>query len=273
MISAYFDDSATDEGKKVTAVGGYLATMYQWEKFVPKWNALLEKYDIKEMHRSDLETWNGEFTKDRGWNPTRRTELVKKAQAIIKKYTYVAIGSAVINKDFEEIIPELVRDFHGGAYGWCAHECIHQAAKWCESKKHKTPIDWVFERGTLGSSQIQFFFEKCYEIPELQKLFLLKADGWTFKSKALIPLQAADVVAYEVYKQVQNQIVDGGKLDVRLSAADLFREKDHPYLKYWNRERLLQWRDEPDLQPYINMITRYQAHKKASSESPIKRGR
>jgi hypothetical protein len=66
--------------------------------------------------------------------------------------------------------------------------------------------------------------------------------GWSFQDKDVLPLQAADVIAYEVFKHVENQILDKGeKRDVRLSMLDLYRPCDENYLKWWSRERLIDW--------------------------------
>ena len=257
MITAYFDDSGTSAQNDVAAVGGYLATTYQWDRFIPRWKQLLKDYDVKQMHRTDLETWKREFTEDRGWGPTRRKKFISRAQEIIKQHTYVAVGSAVIKKDFEEVLPLPVRKFFGGAYGWCAHECIIAAGMWCEKSKHNEPIDWVFEKGTVGSGQIQFYFNKCSETSDLTKMTRVQPGGWSFYGKDVIPLQAADVMAYEIFKQVKNQIVDRGRKKIRLSALDLFRAKDVPYLQYWDKDRLHGWLNEPGLQPFISVITRY----------------
>ena len=65
--------------------------------------------------------------------------------------------------------------------------------------------------------------------------------------KELKPLQAADVVAYEIFKHVENQILDGGQRHPRrLSALDLFRRQDERYVTFWNKDRLIHWLAECD---------------------------
>jgi hypothetical protein len=65
---------------------------------------------------------------------------------------------------------------------------------------------------------------------------------WSFAGKELVPLQAADTLAYEIFKQVENQVVDRGEKHlVRFSVKDLLRPHDLPYLKYWDRARLREW--------------------------------
>ena len=57
-----------------------------------------------------------------------------------------------------------------------------------------------------------------------------------------MPVQAADTLAYEIFKQVENQILDhGDKHNVRFSMQNLIRPQDSHYLKYWNKERLREW--------------------------------
>lgn len=57
-----------------------------------------------------------------------------------------------------------------------------------------------------------------------------------------MPLQAADVLAYKLFKLVENQILDGSrKHDVRHSMRDLMGADDGKYLDFWDKERLQEW--------------------------------
>jgi hypothetical protein len=259
MITGYFDDSGTDRGNQVAVVGGYLANTHQWNQFIPRWQELLKEYDVKQMHRADLENWQDEFTMERGWTPTRRAEFVRKAQKIIKRYTYIPVGSAVIKKDYEELLPSAIKEFYGGMYGWCAHDCVIAVSRWCDRAQYHEPIDWVFERGTAGSREIELFFQLCSENTSFTRI---APNGWSFKGKDVIPLQAADLVAYEMFKQVQNQIVEQGKRDIRLSAQDLWLKDDRTFMKYWNRDRLTRWLNEPKIQSFIKWINEFMEARK-----------
>ena len=51
--------------------------------------------------------------------------------------------------------------------------------------------------------------------------------GWSFQDKSIVPLQAADVLAYEVFKHVTNRILDKDKnYDVRFSMKHLVQATD-----------------------------------------------
>lgn len=238
MHIVYCDDSGTGPDQRTAVAAGFLGSTTQWERFNQQWQSLLAEYGIKQMHRADLESYVGEF---RGWNGSRRTAFVRKAHAIIKKHTYIAVGTGVIKADFEEIMPQWAKELFGGAYGWCVNECLVHVGKWCEKLRnpYKDRINWVFEAGTVGSGQVVEMLRNLSQDPTWgQRLHI---GQWSFDDKDSLPLQAADVIAYEVFKQIENQIVDQGKRNVRLSMLDLVRSGDQPYLKYWDKARLKSW--------------------------------
>lgn len=192
------------------------------------------------MHRADLESFHGEYE---GWNGARRTKFLQRVQPIIREHMTVPIGSAVIKKDFYEIIPEQIQKQFGGVYGWCAHDCLVAVSHWYADKGFRNPIEWVFEAGTTGHGQVHAMFTELSENPQTRDQYYIK--GWAFQDKSIKPLQAADVLAYEVFKQVTNQIVDKGiKHEVRFSMKHLIHATDDRYLKYWGKERLFKWLEE-----------------------------
>jgi hypothetical protein len=149
----------------------------------------------------------GEF---RGWTPAKRTEFIIKAQKIIKnkKHTYVPVGSSIRKADFDEVIPSSIQKYVGGYYGLCATLTLVLANRWSENARHTDPIDWIFEAGSTGAGQFGKLMNALYSNADARKHF--RIHGWSFQGKDVLPLQAADVVAYETSKNVQNQIVHGG---------------------------------------------------------------
>jgi hypothetical protein len=233
MITAYFDDSGTSQSNSVAAVAGYIGSVAQWERFGIEWNNLLHASGVSQMHRTDLESFYGEFA---GWTPQKRDVLVNKAQEIIKDRTYVGIGHSVVKEDFERILPQILQEFYGGPYGYCAFLCIARAIRWHGNKKISEPLDWVFEAGTEGSGQFNMLMSTLYANPDMRRDF--KVNGWAFRDKTVVPLQAADVLAYEMFKHVTNQIVGKGEKKVRISFNYLIRPQDDDYLEYWPQDRL-----------------------------------
>jgi hypothetical protein len=238
MFIVYCDDSGTSPDQRTAVAAGYLASAGQWDKFNPRWNSLLASYGVSRLHRVDLEARKKEF---KDWDPDRQREFLRKAHAVVRDNTYIALGSGVIKTDYEEVMPQWVKDLFGGVYGWCVNECLVHVAKWCEKlrKPYDGQINWVFERGTAGSGQVVKMLENLSEDPAWGPR--LRLGAWSFEGKDTLPLQAADMVAYEVFKQIENRIIDHGARAIRRSVLDLVRLNDEPYLKYWDKTRLLDW--------------------------------
>lgn len=227
MLTAYFDESGSSHTDKVFVVAGYVSSVNNWEKFEKRWTELLRQYEISKLHRSELENFQGEF---KTWNPEKRARFLRSAHAIIKAYTYVGIGSAILKDHFAHGENKILLEKVGGPYTWCIHECLVAIRYWRENRSNRTPIRCVFEKGLSGKSNLEFtlgsLLRECH------------IDGWSFESKNCIPLQAADVVAYEFYKFNHNQLIEGGKRPIRKSAHDLFRFHERQYFKHWDTERL-----------------------------------
>lgn len=246
MVTGYFDDSGTSAHDSVVAVAGYIGSLSQWEKFAREWRSHLSKFNVTVMHRTDLESFHGEFV---GWTPEQRTEFVSKAQQIIKRRTYVAIGNAVIKADFERMFPDRLKRFYGGAYGYCAILCLARAKRWFDKVKQQDPIDWVFEAGTDGSGQIAHLFNAVYANVQSRTDFRLCR--WSFAGKDEPQLQAADLIAYEVFKHATNRALAWPRRKVRLSLQHLVRPQDEDYLEFWLEEDLDTYLKAPEAQSLL----------------------
>lgn len=243
MFTAYCDDSGTHKGSRAAVVAGYIAQVVEWERLSKDWTKVLKDFRVRQIHRADLEAFHGEFKKEKGWDATRRTELLQRLNPIIKDRTKVAMAAAVIKEDFEEVMPQELKIKFGGVYGWCAHELIVHARLWADARNHRKPINWVFEAGTRGYGQVQEMFRSCYADKRFRESY--RIGSCSFDSKRLVPLQVADLLAYEIFKQMENRVIDKGqKYDIRASVRGLLRPTDDRFLKYWGKERLLEWLDD-----------------------------
>jgi hypothetical protein len=233
MLTAYFDDSGTSPTDPVVVVAGYLATVEMWARFNRRWSALLSQYEITGLRRADLENLSGEF---KGWDPSRRTEFIKKAHAIIRQCTYSGFGVAIPKSDFEAVCPESHPYRTYGLFGWCAFGCVRSINLWCDEKNVTEPIQYVFEAGTTGQGQFDQIMGDLYRDPAIRKDD--RIGGWSFQGKSVLPLQAADVVAYEYFKYMRNQFVDKGTRPIRLSARDLFRQPEIQFFRHYDAKFL-----------------------------------
>lgn len=236
MLTVYCDDSGTDKHSRSAVVAGYMSNVAQWELFTKEWIAALKDFGIINMRRANLENFQGDFKK---WDSTRRTALLQRLQPIIKRRTKMPLGSMVVKEDFEKFVPNELKEKTGGVYGFLAYTCLAGVTKWCNqpSRQHRQPINWVFEAGTEGSHQVNKMFDATYANEDLRKQSHL--GGWSFKGKDIVPLQSADLLAYECFKLIENQVVDKGeKRPVRISMDKLVGDERYPYLRFWDKQWL-----------------------------------
>lgn len=236
LLTVYCDDSGTDRNSRVAVVAGYLSNVAQWEIFTKEWMKILKDVGINGMRRADLESFHGEFTK---WNPTRRTDLLKRLQPLIKRRTKTPVASIVIKDDFEQFIPSPLKKWAGGVYGFLAYTCLVGVGQWCSqpSRQHRHPINWVFEAGTEGSHQVAQMFQATYADEVTRQKSRLGT--WSFTGKDTVPLQSADLLAYECFKLVNNQVVDTAqRRPPRISMLELVGEERCPYMKFMDKQSL-----------------------------------
>src|SRR6266849_3215573 len=221
--TAFFDESGTHLDSTVVVVGGYVASEDQWFMFRQEWEDMLHREGIPAIHRVSLENFRGNFARENGWDETRRVRLLEVAQAIIRRWTVAGVGAAVIRRDFDDAMPGVIKRAFGGPYGWLVHDCIVGIGHWANDNKREDLILYAFEDGADGRRQVEAMFESLRNDPTFRDL--CRIGGWCFPTKAeAVELQAADFLAYEVYKHMANRIVPDEPIHaIRESAKHLFR--------------------------------------------------
>jgi hypothetical protein len=99
---------------------------------------------------------------------------------------------------------EKARRITGGAYGLAATACFMDAATLLEPTFPTARIAYTFESGAKGAGQILKVFQQNYKDPVQRAT--LKLAGLSFSGKDVVPLQAADILAYEMFKHLPRQL-------------------------------------------------------------------
>ncbi len=251
MFTAYFDESGTHAGSSNVVMGGYVGKVEQWTEFSRQWSILKSEEKVEVFHRVDMENFRGEFEH---WTRDRLVACLRVGHSIIKLRTNIAIGGSVLHADFDDVMPDVVKRAFGGPYGWLAQECLVGVGHWAVDYNRTDPVQYVFEAGARGRHQVDKMMRILYDEPFYRNL--ARIGGWSFQSKeSVVQLQSADWFAYELYKHVENRIVDGPKLPIRKSAIDLMRRWEKPH--FWDRKRLAKW--VTDAAPMIEALKNREA--------------
>lgn len=196
MLKVYLDESGTHDNSPIVTVSAVFAKPSVWKKWTKDWNQA--KGPINVFHAVDCHNQSGEFSQ---MSREARINLTKKILPIIPKYD---IGLSLSGIDRQQLNKALrnrtdVLRWFGHPYLACLHWLIPNVCK-------KARID--------GHEKVKFFHEEN----QFQKLALetydyVKDKSQTVKQmntsfsfvtkKDITPLQCADVVAYEGYKQMK----------------------------------------------------------------------
>jgi hypothetical protein len=211
ILATYFDDSREDrDDKKILVVAGYMADLEYWDQsFGPAWRAFRDDptwpNQIKEYKACDCRWGYGDFEK---WPQRERTLCTRRAVEIIRSSFPVGelVGFAAAVEMPQTWTDERRDRFLPFAYRVCAGLVVHMVL-WVGENLFNEPsnntVSIIFDeekklRGKVLEDfydALEYYVDRHYEI-----------DRPDFKcSKKVLPLQAADLLAFETYKDIQNR--------------------------------------------------------------------
>lgn len=195
MIKIYVDESGTHDDADVVTVAAYAGRPKAWREWSREWRKA--KRPIKVFHAVDAANRAGEF---QGWSPDERTELVKRLLPVIMGNKIAGAVIALNKKEFREATEgkeELLRAL-GNPYTTCFHWLVQSLLELLKPNKKET-LKFVHENNSYEKeATASFEFIRNYANPNKVPMRLL------FGGKLeQMPLQTADILAYEAYKRFQ----------------------------------------------------------------------
>jgi hypothetical protein len=253
MLTAYFDDSGTHTGGKhgpsrIVLVAGVLGTEDQLIGLEQNWQRHLDaplcgrKNRLSQFHAFDCNDSRNEFA---GWSRTETDFFMHHLQDIIIESGVGIYGVAIAREDWDELVTGDMRRFLGDAERYCISQCFVRGINWANRNTFEPKMTFIFASRTpevqrLGLA-VGHAFQQHSTWPEIVGTSFLKAS-------AIRPLQAADLVAWELYQHAR-EILSGRELD----------QPKRPALKRFHKET--QWmvtqiaqRDE--IHQIINLVKR-----------------
>jgi hypothetical protein len=126
---------------------------------------------------------------------------------------------------YELIFDKQTKRFVGGPYGAAASMCFIDTAARIDPLYPSAKIAYAFESGGPGHGEILSVFEMNESIPENRDRFKLLSIRFENK-RDFAPLQAADILAYELYRQLPKHTgID--QRPMRAELRHLIPEDDH----------------------------------------------
>jgi hypothetical protein len=196
MLTAYFDDSGSERGERMLILAGYVHSAQTWLAFNDDWQTVLETAPaIKYLHMVEAENLRDEF---KGWVREEMEEKVSALADVIVKHEPWSIECQVSHQDFSDIVQPVVPYELRTPYFACFYGVICNLVKWHASMGLTLPIDFVFdEQGAIGAQAVLWY----ETIKSMQPAGLASLFGSTpvFRDdKKILPLQAADLLAWHL---------------------------------------------------------------------------
>lgn len=196
-LVAVFDASGKEDTPCIV-VAGFISSPKDWDAFDDGWTARLKQDGLDYFHMVEFAHSKKQFAN--GWkeDEARRQNLLADLLTIITGTVYRQFGCAIEMENFDKLSAENKKEFSLNAYALAARTCAADIRRWLDEQKWPSRTAYVFEDGDEGKGLLIKRFEKdALPTPSFKPKFEVTKDG---TSKPFTPLQAADILAYEVHK-------------------------------------------------------------------------
>ncbi len=203
MLSAFLDETghSSDKAQRFNGMAGLMAPTKRLLRMERKWNRTLSRFRLPFFHMKDFASFRGPY---KGWTEQKRRDLYRRLLAHITGAQPFLVGSILAMEDFRSLTAKQQADFvdpyHIGfmlVTGYLA-----TAANAIQPPDEKVAL--VF------SDQVEFRNDalKIYEAVTAKIELVRRRTDWPIfrDMKKFVALQAADIVAYELYKEYERQL-------------------------------------------------------------------
>jgi hypothetical protein len=214
-FTVYFDASGTEHDQPCLAVAGYLAPAAAWVEFEEPWVRRLKRDGLKYFHAAEIER---QIT-DRG----RLRALYEDLIEIIRGHASRQFGCCIVNSSLLEFSQAEREEWNLTAYSVAGQACVHQVRAWCRRERFPSLPEFIFECGDTGKGTLIAVLDEDGGFPT--PTFKPKKDTMKggFLIKGAVPLQAADMLAFELFDPVRKIELDGHLLRIRPSYEALYK--------------------------------------------------
>lgn len=215
MISAYFDDSGTHGSSDIVIVAGILGSEGRLRGLESHWKRQLAnpldgmKPALKRFHMTECHNSTGEYA---GWSRTETDYLCQLLRAEIIDSGVSAYGVATSRKDWEELVTGPMKDIMGTAEGFCIRNCFVRAVAWADRYSYDPEMRFVFDnRPSPVIRDAAAVYDAYRRFVENRTIA-----GVSFEnSTGTVLLQAADMIAWEMYQHAKEVLAEGNNFPPR----------------------------------------------------------
>jgi hypothetical protein len=197
---AYLDDSGRYEHSPVLVLGGWIAPISTWVKFVPEWDAMLTMPPRLEYFKmNEAATLKGEFL---GWDETRRDERIAIAYKVAEDYIPYQVSVVLELEPYSRIFtPDWIDERAGNPYYFAFYAIISGVAREQKHYDLQNPVHFVFDEQAIEKDKIVKAWDALKMADASKDIrHLIGSVPYFLDDKKCKPLQAADLAAWWIRK-------------------------------------------------------------------------
>ncbi len=223
MVEAYMDESGIHDRAHVCVVAGYWGSVKKWNRFEPRWKEIIKdagEPTMKEFHSVEFWSANGErrgvFAK---WSEAKANQFINDLTDCIVSSRIFPTSAALVTEDWKKLNREERMFLTGGHYDrmnkrWLEHGApnrlyflpfqlaLANPAMACKPGLH---VHYVFDL----NKQFKHHALRLFDLMKSAKAasYSHRMGSIDFENgETAVGLQAADMLAYQVYKSARERI-------------------------------------------------------------------
>jgi hypothetical protein len=227
MIRTYFDDSGTHEGSGLVLIAGIMGTEGRMDGLDRTWRWHLEaplcgrKGRIKRFHAYDCYQSINDFV---GWTRTETDYFRHQLREVIIQSGVSAYGIACLRRDYEDLIAGDLRSVLGDPEGFCINQCVVRSLAWVKANTFDPKVTFIFDN---RPSPVRRYAGTVYDAFAQAHKPPPELTGYAFLSSMDVrPLQAADLIAWELYQFAKSVLVAGRNAQAHQEILHLQKKMD-----------------------------------------------
>jgi len=197
VLKAVMDESGVHDDSPVLTVAAYLARPRQWQEWTKRWK--VAKRPIKVFHAVDCANFEGEF---KGWDAVARDELVVRLLRVINESDIPGVVIGLHMDEFRRAMAgrDDLRALFGSPYAACFQWVVQVIMNLAVEAGSRERIGFIHEINHYRQEALEAFAWVKENANPNRAIIGLQFDD----KQDFVPLQAADVLAYEGNKRMRD---------------------------------------------------------------------
>ncbi|HEY8795748.1 MAG TPA: DUF3800 domain-containing protein [Gemmatimonadaceae bacterium] len=198
-VEAYFDESGTHAESLVCVVAGVVASAPDWKEFTRDWQRVMERARINTFHATDCANGGGDF---KNCGPDERASLYNDVVQLLLTRGIRAVAVVVPTESYSKAFADSPgKPVFPQPYLIGFRHVIDKICDLIQSETKDATVTLTFEMARRQRGRARELAEFLMTYAKTWEHFD-RVSGITWATKLTPPLQAADVIAYEIYREM-----------------------------------------------------------------------